>query len=298
MVRRFPGIHAVLFALFDAEERLDRRAMAAQMAYVRDKGAEGVVILGLATEVAKLAEAEKRALIDWAAEDRGGLPLGVTITGNSVAEQRALAAHAVGAGADWLILQPPLAGSYGAPEYLDFFARVGEALPVPFAVQNAPQYLGRALSGPDLAALAVRCDGFTHVKAETTAADLAALIALAGEKLTVLNGRGGLEMTDCLRAGCVGFIVAPDVLSGSLACMARWRAGDEAGAEAAYADFLPAATFAMQSLEHLVCYGKRIFGFRAGLAVHDRAPSLRPTEAGLAFARRWAEAGGVEKREG
>ena len=70
--------------------------------------------------------------------------------------------------------------------------------------------------------------------------------------------------------------------------MARWRAGDEAGAEAAYAAFLPAATFGMQSLEHLAAYGKRIFGLRAGIAIHDRAPALRPTEAGLAFARRWA----------
>lgn len=291
MVKRFPGIHAVLFALFDEGERLDRAAMAAQMAYVREAGAEGAVILGLATEVAKLGEAEKRALIDWAAEDRGPLPLGVTITGNSVAEQRALAAHAVAAGADWLILQPPLAGSYGAAEYLDFFARVGGDLPVPFAVQNAPQYLGRSLSGADLAALAARCAGFTHVKAETTAADLAGLVAVAGDRLTVLNGRGGLEMTDCLRAGCEGFIVAPDSLPGSLACMARWRAGDVAGAEAAYAAFLPAATFAMQSLEHLVCYGKRIFAHRAGIAVHDRAPALRPSEAGLAFARHWAGGG-------
>ena len=296
MVRRYPGIHAVLFALFDAAERLDRGAMAAQMDYIRAAGADGAVILGLATEVAKLSEAEKRTLSDWAAEDRGDLPLGVTITGNSVAEQTALAAHAVAAGADWLILQPPLAGSYGAAEYLDFFARVGEGLPVPFAVQNAPQYLGRALSGADLAQLATRCEGFTHGKAETTAADLAGLVALCGDRLTVLNGRGGLEMTDCLRAGCAGFIVAPDSLPGSLACMARWRAGDVAGAEAAYARFLPAATFAMQSLEHLACYGKRIFGLRAGLAVHDRAPALRPTEAGLAFARHWAGASG-EGRE-
>jgi 2-keto-3-deoxy-L-arabinonate dehydratase len=295
MVRRFPGIHAVLFALFDRHERLDRAAMAAQMDHVRQAGAEGAVLLGLATEVGKLSEAEKRQLIDWAAEDRGALPLGVTITGNSVAEQIALAAHATEKGADWLILQPPLAGSYGASEYLDFFARVGGDLPIPFAVQNAPQYLGRSLSAADLATLADRCPGFTHVKAETTAADLAALVALAGERLTVLNGRGGLEMTDCLRAGCEGFIVAPDVLPGVAACIKAWRAGDAEGAEAAYATFLPAATFAMQSLEHLVCYGKRIFGARAGIAVHDRAPALRPTEAGLAFARRWADAENIAR---
>ena len=247
-----------------------------------------MVVLGLATEVAKLTEAERRAVIDWAAEDRGDLPLGVTIAGNSVAEQRALADHAARAGADWLILQPPMAGSYGAAEYLDFFARVGADLPVPFAVQNAPQYLGRSLSAEDIAALAARCPGFTHVKAETSAGELAGLVALAGSRLTVLNGRGGLEMTDCLRAGCEGFIVAPDVLPGARDCMACWRAGDADGAEAAYRAFLPAATFAMQSLEHLICYGKRIFGARAGIAIHDRAPALRPNDAGLEMARRWA----------
>lgn len=293
MVTRFTGAQAVLFALFDANERLDRAAMAAQARYVRDSGADGLVVLGLATEVAKLTEAERRQVIDWAAEDRGSLPLGVTISGNSVAEQRALAHHAAQAGADWLILQPPVAGTFGAPEYLDFFARVGADQPLPFAVQNAPQYLGRGLSADDLATLAARCPGFTHVKAETSASDLAALLDLTGDRLTVLNGRGGLEMTDCLRAGCEGFIVAPDVLAGVRACMERWQAGDEAGAEAAYAAFLPAATFAMQSLEHLVCYGKRIFAARAGIEVHDRAPALRPTEAGLAMAQHWASLPGT-----
>ncbi|MEM1288879.1 MAG: dihydrodipicolinate synthase family protein [Pseudomonadota bacterium] len=288
-MRRFTGIHAVLFALFSVEERLDRSAMSAQMAYVQQNGADGVVVLGLATEVAKLSEAEKRSIIRWAAEDRGPLPLGVTITGNSVAEQASLCAFAIDAGAEWLILQPPLAGNYGASEYLDFFARVGEALSVPFAIQNAPQYLGRSLSADDFTKLARRCPQLTHVKAETTAADLASFIAAAGDQLTVLNGRGGLEMTDCLRAGCEGFIVAPDVLPGVAACMRRWLNGDLEGAEAAYADFLPAALFAMQSLEHLACYGKRIFGLRSGVDIYDRAPALRPNDAGLSFVRGWAQ---------
>jgi 4-hydroxy-tetrahydrodipicolinate synthase len=98
-------------------------------------------------------------------------------------------------------------------------------------------------------------------------------------------------MTDSLRVGCRGFIVAPDVLPGVAACWQAWAAADEAGAEEAYAAFLPAALFGMQSLEHLACYGKRIFGLRAGIAIHDRAPALRPVEAGLRLAARWAGAG-------
>lgn len=284
------GVHCVLFALWDREERLDRGAMRAQTDYARRNGAEGIVVLGLATEVGKLSLREKLDVIAWAAEDAPGVPLSVTVAANSVAEQREILRAAEGAGAALAILQPPLAGSFGAAECIEFFARVGERTALFLAVQNAPQYLGRSLSGADMEALRARLPGLTHVKAEMAAVDLAGFIAACGG-LTVLNGRGGLEMTDSLRVGCRGFIVAPDVLPGVVACWRAWAAGNEAGAEAAYSAFLPGALFGMQSLEHLVCYGKRVFGLRAGIAIHDRAPALKPSEAGLKLAARWAGVG-------
>ena len=286
----FTGVHCVLFALFDANGQLDRAAMAAQVEYARVAGADGIVVLGLATEVGKLTFDERCNIIQWAREDAPDLPLGVTISGNSVGEQHALIRVAEAFGADWLILQPPLAGTYGATEYVNFFADVGQSAALPFAIQNAPQYLGRSLSGDDIAALQARCPGFTMIKSETGPVDLAALVARQGGTLTVMNGRGGMEMTDCLRAGCQGFIVAPDVLPGVLRCWTAWEAGDEAAAEAAYAAFLPAAIFGMQSLETLACYGKRVFGLRAGITIHDRAPAMRPDAFGLAMAGRWAKA--------
>ena len=286
----FTGVHCVLFALFDANGQLDRAAMAAQVEYARVAGTDGIVVLGLATEVGKLTFDERCAIVQWARKDAPDLPLGVTISGNSVGEQHALIRVAEASGADWLILQPPLAGTYGATEYVNFFADVGQSAALPFAIQNAPQYLGRSLSGDDIAALQARCPGFTMIKSETGPVDLAALVARQGGTLTVMNGRGGMEMTDCLRAGCQGFIVAPDVLPGVLRCWTAWEAGDEAAAEAAYAAFLPAAIFGMQSLETLACYGKRVFGLRAGITIHDRAPAMRPDAFGLAMAARWAKA--------
>lgn len=262
--------------------------MAAQVGYVRAQGADGITVLGLATEVGKLTFDERCDIIRWARADATDLPLSVTIAGNSVAEQQALIKMAEDAGADWLILQPPVTGTYSAAEYVDFFARVGAATRLPFAIQNAPQYLGRSLSDDDIVALRARCPGFTHIKSETGAADLHGLVTRVGADIAVLNGRGGLEMTDCLRAGVQGFIVAPDVLPGVLRCWQAWAAGDIDKAEAEYAAFLPAALFGMQSLEHLICYGKRIFGTRTGIAIHDRAPAMRPTEFGLSLVRNWA----------
>lgn len=287
--RRFPGIHCVLYALFDAEERLDRAAMAAQVNRVISAGVDGVTVLGLATEVAKLTAAERRAVIDWAAEDVAGrVPLSVTVAGNSVAEQVALARHAEAAGADWLILQPPMAGSYGAGEYLDFFARVGAAVTRPWAVQNAPAYLGRGLSASDLAALRARAPGLTHLKAESPAMEISRLIEVAGADMTVLNGRGGLEFTDNLRAGCAGFVLAPDVVDHAVVMHRLWQEGETEAAEQAYRAVLPAITFVMQSIEHLICYGKRLYGLRSGQVIHDRAPALRPTAEGLAAVERLA----------
>ena len=67
-------------------------------------------------------------------------------------------------------------------------------------------------------------------------------------------------------------------------------AGDEAGAEEAYRAVLPAIVFIMQSIESLLCYGKRIFGARAGIAIHDRGPALRPSRFGLDLVAKYAEA--------
>ena len=119
------GVHAILYALFDDHERLDRAAMRQQVQICLTAGVAGVAALGLATEVAKLSFAERQTLMDWVAEDVGGrVPLGFTITGASVAEQIAMVRHAEAVGANWLILQPPAVGTYPADEYVRFFGRV------------------------------------------------------------------------------------------------------------------------------------------------------------------------------
>ncbi|MEP3276692.1 MAG: dihydrodipicolinate synthase family protein [Stappiaceae bacterium] len=287
---RYPGIHCVLYALFDGSQRLDAGAMRQQTELVQRPGVRGINVLGLATEVQKLTSQEKRQIIDIAAESRkSGTALSVTISGNSVAEQTELAACAIDRGADLLILQPPAVGAFPASAYLDFFCAVADGFDIPLSVQNAPQFLGRSLSDADIAELCRRNPNFSHIKSETSAVELSGLIMRCGEKLTVLNGRGGLEMTDCLRVGCEGFIVAPDILDHVTHVYQLWQNRQFSDAEEAYQCFLPAALFVMQSIETLICYGKRIFAQRAGFEITDRMPAMMPTEPGLELAARWAD---------
>ena len=285
----FTGIHAVLYALFDAGEALDRAAMRRQVELCLAAGVDGIVVLGLATEVAKLSEAEQRALLDWAAEDIGGrAPLGVTVYGNSIRTQLAMLRAAEAAGARWLILQPPSVGGYDAGELQRGFGRLADAASLPVAVQNAPGLMGRGLDVAGILALLDRHPNVTHLKGEMPLVQLARLIEACGDRLTVLNGQGGLELTDSLRAGCKGFVLAPDMVDHAARIWRLWRDGREAAAEAAYAALLPEIVFTMRSLEHLIAYGKRIFAARVGLAVHDRAPADRPSAFGLACVERYA----------
>ena len=286
-MRRHSGVHAVLYALFDRSGRLDRGAMASQVERMRAIGVHGITVLGLATEVQKLSLAEQEQLVGWVAEGLDDqLPLAVTIGGSDIRTQRRMVEHALAHRAGLLILQPPTEGA--GEDLVDAFLRVADGYSADFAVQNAPAYLGRSLSHGEIARLVSANPRFTAIKAETPAVDLAELVQGAGAGLTVLNGRGGLEMTDCLRAGAAGFILAPDAIDASLDVFLAWSAGDGEGAEARYRQALPAITFVMTSIEHLICYGKRIYGARTGTTIHDRPPGLAPTEFGIRLARRWA----------
>ena len=287
---RFPGgVHCVLYALFDAGARLDYGLMRRQLDWVLQRGVDGIVILGLATEAGKLDSAEQRGLIqrvaNWLPAE---CPLSVTISGGTVAGQRGLAEFALAHRADMLILQPPNQPGLTGTAFLDFFIGVARGLECAVALQNAPQFLGRGFDISDIGRLAGQLDNIRVVKSETNAVETAGLVARLQGRVSVLGGRGGLELTDSLRAGCGGFILAPDCIDLSCRVYERWLAGDESGAEKLYAAFSPAVGFMMQSLDHLVCYGKRVFGARSGIPVYDRGPGLTPTPFGEAAARRWA----------
>ncbi|SAL23448.1 hypothetical protein AWB68_00971 [Caballeronia choica] len=51
---------------------------------------------------------------------------------------------------------------------------------------------------------------FRVLKGEGLSVTLADTIDMVGDLMPVLNGRGGMELLDNLRAGCAGMIVAPD----------------------------------------------------------------------------------------
>jgi 2-keto-3-deoxy-L-arabinonate dehydratase len=283
----FAGVYPMLYALFDAPGRLDRGAMRAQVEYCVAGGAHGVAALGLGTEVRKLAPEERRHVMAWAAEDLAGrLPLAITVFGATPAEQIAFVRAAAEHGAAWVILQPPQTGqAVTEDELVDLFGAVADASPLPVAIQNAQQYIGVGLSSAGLDRLSRRHPNVRLLKAEGSAVETRAVIELTGGRMAVFQGRGGMEFTDVMRAGCVGLIPSVEschVQARMFDLMQSGRPEDAAEAERLYRELAPLIAFLMQSVDQFLCYGKRLTARRIGVAeVHDRAPAQAPTPFGL-----------------
>jgi len=285
---RFRGVYPMVYAFFDAEGRLDRRAMRAEVEYCVAGGAHGVAALGLGTEVSKLSPEERRTIMEWAAEDLAGrLPLAITVFGATPDEQVRFVKAAAERGAGWVILQPPQTGApITEDQLIDFFGRVADASPVPVAIQNAPQYIGVGLTSHGLDRLNRHHPNVQLLKAEGSAVETRALIELTEGRMAVFQGRGGMEFTDVMRAGCVGMIPSVEschVQSRMFELMQTGRAEDQAEAERLYTRLAPLIVFLMQSVPQFLCYGKRLTAKRIGVReVHDRAPAQAPTPFGLA----------------
>ncbi len=284
------GIYPMLYAFFDENQQLDRSAMRRQVEKIVRTGISGIAVGGLATETNKLSMAERRQLLEWVVEDVAGvLPISLTIAEPSIAGQREMAQAAADLGAAWLVLQPPPVKGASEAELIRFYGAVSDAAILPVGIQNAPEYIGIGMSNQGFATLRRNHPNVSILKAEGPATYIEQLIRDTEGAFQVLNGRNGLELVDSLRAGCVGIIPGVEACDLQAQIFAAFEAGEEKVADQMWAELLPLLSFLMHSIDHLLCYGKRLAARRLALGdVHDRSPAQKPSEFGLALVERWA----------
>jgi dihydrodipicolinate synthase/N-acetylneuraminate lyase len=260
------GIYPILYAFYGPDGQLNRSAMQRQVACCLEAGAHGIAVLGLITEVGQLSDAERRKVVEWAAEDiNGQVPLAVTVAGETAEQQMEFAKGSVSAGADWLILQPPRKSAPPERELMTFFGRTMEAVEVPVGIQNFPEVLGVGLSPVAVGELHRQQPNFTVMKGEGPVYQIRRYLDETDGQLGIFNGRGGLELPDNLRAGCAGIIPAPDCADVQIAMYEAFARGDLARADALYTATLAYVTFVMQSIDFALQYGKRLTARRMGI---------------------------------
>ena len=287
---QFHGIYPMLYAFFTADGQLDRDAMAAQVDGCIRGGVHGFAVGGLATECGKLSNAEKRELCLWVLEETAGrVPVSVTISEASTQAQIEMAMLAAEKGAHWVVLQPPPVKEISEEDLIAFFGEVADASPVPVGIQNAPQFIGIGLSNKGLIELNKRHPNVSILKAEGDAMYSSALAHEASGAFDLFNGRNGVDLIDTLHAGFAGVIPSPDATDVQARIYDLVRAGRQEEAEREFKEIAPLLGFLMLSIDHLLCYGKRLTARRLGLGeVYDRAPADAPTAYGLETLERWS----------
>ncbi|MBV9561624.1 MAG: dihydrodipicolinate synthase family protein, partial [Bradyrhizobium sp.] len=266
---RFGGVYPVLYAFFDRQGRIDPGAMRAQIEHCIDAGAHGITVLGLVTEVKKLATAERQDVVELVGRAIGGrVRYAVTVAEQDEQGQIEFARMAAANGADWVILQPPPGRDHGDASLARHFGAIADAAELPVAIQNNPVNLESALSPGGLVALVRAHPNIRLLKAEGHSLDIAAVLDALGGAVDAFGGHGGLEFLALMRSGGAGLIPAPDCVAIQVAMYEALTGRDPAAiahAERLHKEILPLIVFMTQGIPVMWCYGKRLMARRLGM---------------------------------
>ena len=287
------GIIPMTYCFFNKNNSIDIQAMRDQILLIKQLGSHGIACLGLATEVNKLNFSEKKIIIELVAgvsNDR--LPIVVTISGNNINEYKKLIEVAQFYNARWIVFQPLLKKNTTDDDCFNFFNKI-----IPYVntntlvgVQNAKEYIGVGLNPSQILKLYKKFDNFRAIKGEASATLIQTEIKKYPKNLQVFNGRGGQEIIDNFLAGCSGIIPS---LEGTDIFLKIYKLKQQKKIKEArrlYKKILPSIVYSMQSIDSLVCYGKRICAYRMGIKkIYDRKPGLIPTNFGIKLAKQFAD---------
>ena len=281
---RLKGIFPIIYCFFNKNNTLDKKLILEEIELIKKIGSNGIASLGLATEVNKLSFNEKKFIIELVAENCvGSIPAAVTIQGSSLHEYIKLIDVAKNNQADWIILQPLIKKNTTDKDCYNFFKKlipyVGDTI---VGIQNAKEYLGVGLKSKDIIKLYKTYDNFRAIKGESSAALIQTEISKYPKDLRVFNGRGGQEIVDNFIVGCRGIVPALENADNFIKIYKYIQNKKFDNAHKEYMQILPSIVFIMQSINSLVCYGKRICAYRMGVkTIYDRSPGMIPTSFGL-----------------
>ncbi len=222
----------------------------------------------------KLSSSERKILTEVILDETAGAEsVFVGVGAESVPAACELARFAEQAGADAVVVPPPVSGGGSGPEAVrNYIVAVASAVSLPVMIQDAPAYLGVAL-GPELVRDAAReAPNIRLVKLEAGPAEMSRWLDLLGESVSVWGGDGGVYMLDCLRIGAAGIIPGVDLVDRLVQIYELEQAGDEEGADEQFSRILPTLVFEIQhSIDHFNVCAKHVL-VRRGVLTN---PALR-----------------------
>lgn len=288
------GVHGVVPAIvtpFDLAGAVDHDSLVAVVADQRDAGADGLLVLGLAGEGIYLSVDEREAVLKTVLSVVGDITVLAGCTADTTDDACRLVEMATAAGAAEVMVAPPRRSDWTREDLYTHFARVASATDGPVMVQDAPFAIGVELGVEFVLELARAFSNVRSYKVEALPywANAVRARAIAGDRLRIFGGHGGLYLLDVLDSGADGLIPGCDVTRELVAAWRSYAGGDRDDAARRHAALLPFLVYEAQSLGTLVGGAKAMLQRRGVIATTvTRLPGADLSEETLE--RLWATA--------
>ncbi|MCZ7862038.1 dihydrodipicolinate synthase family protein [Agrobacterium salinitolerans] len=279
MVAGLKGILPVLPTPFLADGGIDEAGMKRLVVFALDKGVDGVVFPGFASEVETLNAAERATLLKIVVDAVAGrVPV---VAGASAADWREVVEHGRAAsalGIRHLMVQPPKSVGTDAPALIEFLGRIVEALPeVEIILQNAPAPRGSDLSPQAIVEIVGALPQVAYVKEETLPAGpaISHIIAHAPSTLKgVIGGGGARYILDEYARGATAAMPALEIAEEHVAIDRALLAGRQEEARRIYIRTLPLLVLQAVYRMRLTKYVLARRGVIDGIGVRAPTPEL------------------------
>ena len=245
---RLAGIFQILQTPFTDQGEIDWDSFARQIEYCVAVGVHGLVVPALASEFFTLSDAERRAVVEFAAKQTAGrIPLVAGVQGLTLRSAQEFAEHASENGVAALMAMPPYLRKASKPAVREYYRQLAK-FDRPLIIQNAPAPIGSPLSPSELCELLALEAGIQYIKEETVPIlqHISEIIALdAGHCLGVFGGVNGIYLIDELRRGACGNMPAGGFVDVQVKIYDLYCAGEIAAAEHIHFLLLPLLNYAM-----------------------------------------------------
>jgi len=274
------GVYSVLPTPFTAGDEVDHDSLRRVVDLYLSAGINGVTALGVTSEVGRLSDRERDAVLDTIlTRVAGRVPVvaGTTAEGTKLCLDRSRAARSAGAAA--VMVSPPRMPKIHSDGVAKHFVALADAVDLPIVVQDYPPISGYAMEPDLLVRIAREVPSARTIKLEDapTPFKTARILERAGGlPLQIFGGLGGLYLLEELSAGATGAMTGfayPEIL---VEIVGHFRAGRRE--EAAEAFYRTVALMRFEFQEGIGMAIRKEMLRRRGAIAH---PAVRPPAAGL-----------------
>jgi 4-hydroxy-tetrahydrodipicolinate synthase len=204
----FGGVFSVLPTPFESTGDIDSESLTRVIDLFLGDGVNGFTALGVTSEVARLTEPERDAVLDTVlARVDGRVPVvaGTTADGLRTCVEYTRRAKAAGAAA--VMISPPRMAKINSDAVARHFSEVAAAVDLPIIVQDYPPISGYAMEPSLLARIARDVPAARTIKLEdppTPSKTARILEQSQGVAVAIFGGLGGVFLLEELMAGAAG----------------------------------------------------------------------------------------------